>query len=338
MTGHRTVMRQPWFWPALANFLLLALVMALVGEFKFSIVTANLAAASFLAMVGLAQMFPVASGEGGIDLSIPAVMNFCAFLAVRMIGADVWSIVPVLAAAIAFGLAVGLVNGLIIVRLRVPPIIGTLATGFVVLTLVQIISADGMTRIANRTLVDFVRGAFLGIPTPFFAVIGIGAAAAVTLHRTVFGRALLAVGQSRRAAALAGISVNRTVVTAYLICGALAAFTGVALAISVGGADLQLGNPFLLTSVGAVVLGGNRISGGSASVPGTVLGAILLTLLVLAVTVAGLPIEMKHIASGLTITLVLVAAHAPEAGQRAPRALGAVVRRWFTAAKKGSQP
>jgi ribose transport system permease protein len=71
-----------------------------------------------------------------------------------------------------------------------------------------------------------------------------------------------------------------------------------------------------LTSVGAVVLGGNRIAGGTASVVGTVFGAILLTLLVVAVTVAGLPIEAKHIASGLVITVVLVAAAGPETRRR----------------------
>ena len=95
-----------------------------------------------------------------------------------------------------------------------------------------------------------------------------------------------------------------------------AGLTGVLLAASVGSADLELGNPFLLTSVGAVVLGGNRIAGGTASVIGTTFGAVLLTLLVVAVTVAGLPIEVKHIASGLVITIVLVAANTPAGVRR----------------------
>ena len=67
---------------------LLVFVFALSEEFRFGIITANLAAASFLALVGIGQMFPIATGEGGIDLSIPFVMNFCAFLAVRMISDD----------------------------------------------------------------------------------------------------------------------------------------------------------------------------------------------------------------------------------------------------------
>ena len=95
------------------------------------------------------------------------------------------------------------------------------------------------------------------------------------------------------------------------------ASAGVLLAASVGSADLELGNPYLLTSVGAVVLGGNRIAGGTATVVGTMLGAILLTLLVAAVTVAGLPLEFQNIVRGVVITLVLVLANAPP--RRQPR-------------------
>jgi ribose transport system permease protein len=295
---------------------LLATVFALSLEFRPAIITANLAAASFLALVGMGQMFPVASGDGGIDLSMPFVMNFCAFLAVKMIGPDASSILLTLMAAVAFGIAVGLINGAVVVWFRIPPIIGTLAVGFVVLTLVQLISAEGSTTIANRAVTNFVRSAFLGIPIPFYGVVAVGAALGFVLNRTAYGRALLAIGQSRRAARLAGVRVNRTIVIAYLISGCLAGCAGSLLAASVGSADLELGNPFLLTSVGAVVLGGNRIAGGSASILGTVFGAILLTLLVLAVTVAGFPIEVKNIAIGLVITLVLVVAAAPDPQRR----------------------
>lgn len=299
---------RPWMWPAVANLMLLGLIFSLSGEFKFSIITANLAAASYLAMVGLGQMFPVASGDGGIDLSVPYVMNFSAFLAVKLITEHPGSVAVALFVAICFGALVGLVNTVVILRLRVPPIIGTLAVGFVVLTFVQLISADGSTHINNRDLVNLLRGSFGGVPTPFYVVIAIAVAATLFLRYTALGRSLLAVGQNRRAAELAGTHVERAVLLAYVICGSVAGLAGVLLAISIGSADMEMGNPFLLTSVGAVVLGGSRIAGGSASVVGTVLGALLLTLLVLAVTTAGLPIEMKHVVSGLVITLVLVGA------------------------------
>jgi ribose transport system permease protein len=266
----------------------------------------------------MGQMFPIASGEGGIDLSIPFVMNFCAFLAVKIISFDPISLPLVLLAAIIFGTIVGVVNGLVVVQFRVPPIIGTLAVGFVVLTLVQIVSLGGSTTIANRAVTNFVRSSFVGIPMPAYVVLLIGSAMWLLVNRTAYGRELLALGQNRRAAYLSGIPVYRTIVLAYVISGMMASLAGVLLASSVGSADLELGNPFLLTSVGAVVLGGNWIAGGTASVVGTVLGSVLLTLLVVAVTVAGLPIEAKHIASGLVITIVLVAANAPaRTGRRA---------------------
>ena len=319
MTGFAVWRQQTWIWPAVASLILLALIFALSEELKFGIITANLAAASFLALVGIGQMFPVATGEGGIDLSIPFVMNFCAFLAVRLISDNPASVALVLLGAIAFSALVGIVNGTVVVWIRVPPIIGTLAVGFVILTFVQIIAASGSTTIANRSVVDIVRGSFAGIPTPAYVVLVIGIVANIVIGRTPYGRALLAVGQSRRAAYLAGMDVSRTILIAYVVSAVLAGLTGVLLAASVGSADLELGNPFLLTSVGAVVLGGNRIAGGMASVVGTTFGALLLTLLVVAVTVAGFPIEVKHIASGIVITTVLVAANASEGPPRRRR-------------------
>ncbi len=305
-----SIVTKQWFWPAVASLALLSIIVLLTGELRLGTITANLTAASFLAMVGLGQMFPIASGEGGIDLSIPPVMSFCAFVSVKMIGTDPLLLLMVVPVAVGFGLIVGAANGLVVTFVRIPPIIGTLATGFVVLTLVQIISANGATTIDNGAIVDMIRGSVLGIPTPFFIVLIVAALAFVLLNRRPYGRHLLAVGQSRRAAHLSGIDVNRTVIVAYLLSGALAAVTGVLLACSVGSADLELGNPFLLTSVGAVVLGGNRIAGGMASISGTICGAFLLTLLTLTVTVAGFPIEVKYIATGLVITFVLMAANA----------------------------
>jgi ribose transport system permease protein len=315
--------RSPWVWPVLASLLLFALILLMTPVVRFSIFTANLSAASFLALVGIGQMFPVASGEGGVDLSVPFVMNFCAFLAVKLVGASAVSILAVLILCCLFGAAVGLVNGLVVVRLRVPPIIGTLAVGFIVLTLVQLMSATGETRFANRTLTDAMRADVLGLPSAFLVVLAVGALAWLAIARTAYGRALLAAGQSRRAAHLSGIAVGRTVLFAYVVCGTLAGFTGALLAASVGSADLELGNPYLLASVGAVVLGGNRIAGGTATVVGTVAGAILLTLLVAATTVAGLPLEFQNIMRGAVITLVLVVANAPDG---AP-AMGRLFRR-----------
>ena len=260
-------LRRPRFWPAVASLALLTFIFASSDAFRFGIITANLAAASFLALVGIGQMFPVATGEGGITFSIPFVMGFCAFAAVRLVSDDPLSLLLVLGVVVGFGAFVGLVNSELVMRFRIPPIISTLAVGFVVLTFVQIIAAAGSTTITNRAVTNFVRSALLGIPIPFFVVCAVGGLAMLAIKRSPHGRWLLAVGQSRRAAHLAGIPVDRTIRVAYVVSGVLAGLTGALLAASVGSADLELGNPFLLSSVGAVVLGGNRIAGGTASVP-----------------------------------------------------------------------
>jgi ribose transport system permease protein len=312
---------QPWFWPVASCVVLFGVIVSLSPVFRFGIFTANIAAASFLALVGLGQMFPVASGEGGIDLSIPFVMNFCALVAVKMVTDTTASIALVLLLCVVFGVVVGLANGLIIVRFRIPPIIGTLAVGYIVLTAVQLISAVGPTRFAARDFTNLIRANLVGIPTPFFLVLLACGLIFVLVNRTSYGRSLLAVGQSRPAAYLSGINVNRTILLAYLVSGSLAAPTGMLLAASVGSADLELGNPYLLASVGAVVLGGNRIAGGTATVVGTVAGAFILTLLVAVVTVAGLPLEFQNITRGVVITLVLVMANASDLGRPRRRRL-----------------
>jgi ribose transport system permease protein len=312
----RLLRRYPWIWPILASAVLFALILLLSPVLRFGIFTANLAAASFLALVGIGQMFPIASGEGGIDLSIPFVMNFCAFLAVKTVDDTAASIFLAIGLGMLFGMAVGFVNGNVITRLRIPPIIATLAVGYIVLTIVQIMSATGETRFTDRSFTNFMRSNVLGVPTSFLIVLIVAAVGSFFIRRTVFGRSLLAVGQSRRAADLAGIHVDRTILLAYVVSGALAGMTGTLLAASVGSADLELGNPYLLASVGAVVLGGNSIAGGSATLIGTISGAILLTLLVAATTVAGLPLEFQNVARGIVITLVLVFANVPGSTRR----------------------
>lgn len=321
----KSLRAQPWLWAAIGCVVLLLVVLFMSPQFTVRVLTTNLALASFLAIVGLGQMFPIASGGGGIDLSIPYIMNFTAFLAVAMIGSSGGSVLVAVVTAVAFGVGVGLINGVVVVALRIPPIIGTLAVGFVTLTFVQIQAAASATRFSDRYFTDLMRGTVLGLPTVVLLVAVLAGLGAILVHRTGYGRSLLAVGQSREAAYLSGLAVRRTVLVAYLISGGCAGLAGVLLAGSVGSADLELGNAYLLASVGAVVLGGARIAGGNATVVGTLFGALLLTLLANAVAVAGFGLEEQNIARGVVITLVLVAASGAEVGavrRRVWRVLG----------------
>ena len=266
------------------ELLLLVFVFALSPEFRYSIVTANLDRGVVSGAGRDRSDVPGRLGRGRHRPLDPVRDELLRLPGGPADPGDPPSILLVLLLGIAFGIAVGLVNGVVVVRVRVPPIIGTLAVGFIVLTLVQLISASGDTTFADRTLTNLMRSRLLGLPIPFFVLLAV---AALAIDRDPAHR-LRADPARGRAEPQGGPPLghrrrsHRLVV--YVISGALAGLTGPLLAASVGSADLELGNPYLLASVGAVVLGGNRIAGGTATVVGTVCGAILLTLLVAAVT------------------------------------------------------
>ena len=123
------------------------------------------------------------------------------------------------------------------------------------------------------------------------------------MHKTVYGRELSAVGQNSRAAHFAGINVEQTTCIAYLLSGLLAAFGGLLLSGRVSGAFLEMGTPFLLQSVGAVVVGGSSIVGGMGTPLGTLLGSIFLAMIVTTMAVLRVPGGFQDMIQGILIIL-----------------------------------
>jgi ribose transport system permease protein len=133
-------------------------------------------------------------------------------------------------------------------------------------------------------------------------------ATSLVLARLAYGRHLSAVGQSWPAAQLAGVAAGRTTAIAFGTSGLLAALAGMLLSAYAGGAFLEMGSPYLLQTVGAVVLGGTLVAGGSATPMGTLFGAVLLVLIIVTMQVAGLPLGAQDIVQGVVIILVLALA------------------------------
>ncbi len=151
-------------------------------------------------------------------------------------------------------------------------------------------------------------GRIEGVPVILIIALVAVALVGLLLRRTVYGRRLSAVGQNERAAALAGIRTGRVVASAFLASATLAAVTGMLLGAYVGGAFLEMGQPYLLQSLGAVVLGGSLIFGGSSTALGTLCGAFLLILIVTTMQIAGLPAGTQDIVQGLVVIAVLALA------------------------------
>jgi ribose transport system permease protein len=302
--------RMPWIWTIAGIALLWACLAITEGHVGLGALAGILPSASFLAIAAIAQSFAIVTGGGNADLSIPSVITVSAYVSISLIsGAD--ARVPLgLLATLGMGLLIGGFNAFLIVRLRVPAIVATLATGYIVATFV-LLANDRSAVITTSPVMRFLGGGRVGgIPVIAIFIIILASIVAFVVHRSGFGRMLMAVGQNREAAKLAGISVGLITTLAFMTSGALASLDGALLGANSGGAFLELGAVYLLQSVGAVVIGGNPAFGGRMTVFGTLMGSVLLALLAVATQIVGLPPGAQDIVQGGVIIAVLSAAGA----------------------------
>lgn len=252
---------------------------------------------------------------GGIDLSVAMIATAAAYL----VGYHSPSGAAI---AIVFGLLVGLaagtVNGIGVGVFRVHPIIMTLAMSAILLGLFTQWAAtilQGSTRVA-----PFVQtlggGSFFNNLVPWNLLIWAGVAVMVVflLSRTGLGRMLYAIGDNDIAARLAGVRSWQVLVAAYAIAGVLGALGGILIAGQAGAVDLQLAQSFLLPSVAAAVIGGTSIFGGVGGYPGTILGALILSVLDRMLTFLNAGVAVQQVVYGL-IVLGLAWLYAAASGQ-----------------------
>jgi ribose transport system permease protein len=216
-------------------------------------------------------------------------------------------IVPALLAALLCGAGVGFFNYLVIRLLRIPPIIATLSSSFLIQS-VAISYGRGLLIKPSPAFATFTTLQIGGIPTLAIAACVFSVMMAILLERTIFGRSVLAIGQNMRAAWLAGIPVERTRFLTYLLCGALSGLAGALLAGFSGGSTLDMGAEYLLTSMAVVVIGGTAVSGGRANVPGIWGAALFMFLLVTMLNTFGFGSGVRLVMTGAIIIAVITLA------------------------------
>jgi ribose transport system permease protein len=297
-----------WSFSVLGVLALWGLLSGMTSHFKLNSLSGVASSASFLMIVAVGQMFVISSGSGNIDLSIPSVITVSAFATLILSHGTNSGLILALPAALAIGLATGAINAFLVLKLRIPAIIATLAVGYVL---------DSATLIANRVLDTFTVSSMLrsitsaklaGVPFILILALTLIIVTGGIVNATTYGRTLMAVGQNRTAAYLAGARVVRTITIAFLVSSALGALDGALLSAHAGGAFLQMGEPYLLQSVGAVVIGGTLIAGGCATALGTFFGSILLVLVVTTMQVSGWSSGMQEVVQGAIIIAILAAA------------------------------
>ncbi len=231
-----------------------------------------LAGATVLGLVAIGQTFTIVSG--GFDLSVGGVVALGAV--VFGVLAERMPFAAATALTIAFGLAVGLVNGVIVAKLRINALIGTLAMLSVTGGAAYIV-ADGQTKTLEGAHAGLWGDTWvLGLQNGTLVFFALAIVATLVLRHTVYGRSLYTVGGNHEAALLAGLKVDALSISVYALSSACAAFAGAVAASQLLAASPTIGADTTLNSIAAVVLGGASLAGGVGGIPGTVLGVLLL--------------------------------------------------------------
>ncbi|HEX2076683.1 MAG TPA: ABC transporter permease [Longimicrobium sp.] len=224
-------------------------------------------------LVAVGMTYVIATG--GVDLSVGSVMAISAAVAAVTVDQGLLVAIPL---ALLAGVAVGLLNGAFISYFKVQAIVVTLATLLAGRGLAQIINRGGaLLTINDPGFLALGRGYLGPIPVQVLIAAVVVAAALFLLRATPFGRYVLAAGGNPAAARLAGVPVNRTVVSVYVLSGLLAGLAGLIEASRLGAsAAARIGAGAELDAIAAVVVGGTLLSGGRATLVGTVVGALIM--------------------------------------------------------------
>jgi ribose transport system permease protein len=306
---------QPWIWSYLGALLVwLAAIVFTRGYGAGGMITAGLALAVFSVIAGVAQMFVITLGPGNVDLSLPANIGLASAVAMKVMGGSDSMIALGILAALASGGGIGIANYLLIWLLRIPPIIATLSASFFIQSM-GISYGRGLQIKPPPAFADFTTAQVAGIPVLAIGTLIFTIGAGFLLHRTIYGRSVLAIGQNPRAAWLAGIRVERIRCATYVLSGALGGICGALLAGYFRGSSLEIGDEYLLTSIALVVIGGTSVSGGRANVVGLWGAGLFLVLLLTMLNTFGVSAGIRFLVTGLVIIGVIIAA----GGQKAAR-------------------
>ncbi len=262
----------------------------------------TLLAVSFIALMAVGQTFVILMRH--VDLSVGSTLGLSAYLsALAVQNLPGPPLVVLLFAGAAAGLVVGLVNGALVAWLRLPALVVTLGTLYVVQGVQALIV--GPRRVAASSLPDsvirFGIDTVLGVPLLMWVAIIAALIATYVLRNTYFGRDLYAMGSNPTAAALVGIPVVSRTIRGFVISGLCAGMAGALVLARFGGTDANAGRGLELSVVAACVIGGVFIFGGSGSAIGAVIGALLLKVLALSLIAVRVPPFWQEALAGILL-------------------------------------
>lgn len=252
---------------------------------------------------------------GGIDLSVGTLMTFCAVITGVVLTFLGMPLPLGILASILAGTASGLVSGTIIAKLKVPPFIATLGMMLILKGLSLVISGTkpiyfndtpGFNQIA---LGSWIGAVFPAVPLPNGVLIlfVVALLAAFVLGKTQLGRYTFALGSNEEAVRLSGVNIDRWKIAVYATAGGICGVAGLLIASRLNSAQPALGQGYELDAIAAVVIGGTSLSGGRGTVIGTLIGALIISVLANGLRILSVPQEWQTVVTGLIIILAVYA-------------------------------
>lgn len=291
---------------AFGALIVLVIVFSLASKnfMTFNNVVGILLATAVNGVLALGVTFVIITG--GIDLSIGTVMTFSGVMAaIFVINWDLPVAVGVVGGIMMGGLA-GMINGIVISRMRVPPFIATLGMMYVAKGLALVFSelrpiyfndAPAFRNISLGSLIGKVFPEF-EIPNAVLILFGAAIVAAFLLNRTVLGRYTFALGSNEEATRLSGVNVKFWKTMVYTVGGLFAGLGGVLMAARLNSAQPALGQGYELDAIAAVVIGGTSLSGGEGTIMGTIIGAFVMSVLTNGLRILSVPQEWQIVVTG----------------------------------------
>lgn len=268
---------------------------------------------NFLNILRQASMlFLISSGltlviiGGGLDLSIGANLTLSACLgaaAMKTTGQPMAGV----AAALGCGLLIGVTNGVLINKLKIPAFLATFGMLWVAQGIAYWFMAGQVIYGFPPSFRFFGSGFFLGVPVPIWVMLAVALGCHLFLARTTTGREVYFMGANESAAHLSGIPVSRRRMLLYTLSGLMAGLTALIYLARVNAAEPGIGEPLLLPAIAAVLVGGTSLFGGSGGIIGTILGAVILTLIVNALNLLNVSASWHPFVTGAIVLAAVLA-------------------------------
>ncbi|TPI64983.1 ABC transporter permease [Mesorhizobium sp. B3-1-3] len=259
---------------------------------------------SFVGIIAIGQTILLVAGE--FDLSVGSVAGLSAVVAAKLMTAAALPVTVAILGGVGVGALIGLVNGLIVVRLGIPAFIQTLGMLFIGQGLIQVVTG-GYPVYPLPEAISAIGGADLafglGWSFAFFIVAAI--AADFVLRRTVLGRNIYATGGNQEVARLVGIDTSAYKIGAFIVVGALAAIAGMFVMADLGSGGTSIGSGWELTVIAGVVVGGVSLFGGAGTVAGGVVGILMLKVVQSGLVVIGVNSNWQQIAVGVIMVMAV---------------------------------